>query len=54
MKNARERMDVLARYREVGSFRGAAELNKESSNAPRLTRRNKAPGCWLKSQATSR
>ena len=26
MKNARERMDVLAAYREVGSYRGAAEL----------------------------
>ena len=26
MKNARERMDVLAAYREVGSYRGAAEI----------------------------
>ena len=26
MKNTRERMDVLAAYREVGSYRGAAEL----------------------------
>jgi signal transduction histidine kinase len=26
LKNARERMDVLAAYREVGSYRGAAEL----------------------------
>ena len=24
MKNARERMDILAAYREVGSYRGAA------------------------------
>ena len=26
MKNARERMDILAAYREVGSYRGAAEI----------------------------
>jgi Homeodomain-like domain len=26
LKNARERMDVLAAYREVGSYRGAAEV----------------------------
>ncbi|MGN6474305.1 MAG: IS21 family transposase [Mycobacteriales bacterium] len=26
MKNARERMDVLAAYREVGTYRGAAEI----------------------------
>ena len=26
MKNARERMDVLAAYREVGSYRGAAAI----------------------------
>jgi transposase len=26
LKNARERMDVLAAYREVGSYRGAAEI----------------------------
>ncbi|MGH3339488.1 MAG: helix-turn-helix domain-containing protein, partial [Propionibacteriaceae bacterium] len=26
MKNARERMDVLAAYRDVGSYRGAAEI----------------------------
>lgn len=26
MKNARERMDVIAAYRQVGSYRGAAEL----------------------------
>ena len=26
MKNARERMDVIAAYRDVGSYRGAAEI----------------------------
>jgi transposase len=26
LKNARERMDVLAAYREAGSYRGAAEI----------------------------
>ena len=26
MKNARERMDVIAAYREVGSYRGAAAI----------------------------
>ena len=26
MKNARERMDVLAAYREVGTYRGAAVI----------------------------
>ena len=26
MKNARERMDVIATYRDVGSYRGAAEI----------------------------
>ena len=26
MKNTRERMDVLAAYRDVGSYRGAADL----------------------------
>ena len=26
MKNARERMDVLAAYREVGTYRGAAAI----------------------------
>jgi hypothetical protein len=26
LKNARERMDVLAAYREVGSYRGAAVI----------------------------
>ena len=26
MKNARERMDILAAYREVGSYRGAAAI----------------------------
>lgn len=26
MKNARERMDILAAYREVGSYRGAAVI----------------------------
>lgn len=26
MKNARERMDVIAAYREVGTYRGAAEM----------------------------
>ena len=26
MKNARERMDILAAYRDVGSYRGAAEI----------------------------
>ena len=25
-KNARERMDILAAYREIGSYRGAAEI----------------------------
>jgi len=26
MKSARERMDMIAAYRDVGSFRGAAEI----------------------------
>jgi len=26
LKNARERMDILAAYREVGSYRGAAQI----------------------------
>jgi hypothetical protein len=26
LKNARERMDALAAYREVGSYRGAAQI----------------------------
>ena len=26
MKNARDRMDVIAAYRDVGSYRGAAEI----------------------------
>jgi transposase len=26
LKNARERMDVIAAYRDVGSYRGAAEI----------------------------
>jgi len=26
LKNARERMDILAAYREVGSYRGAAAI----------------------------
>ena len=26
MKNARERMDVIAAYRDVGSYRGAAQI----------------------------
>lgn len=26
LKNARERMDILAAYREVGSYRGAAVI----------------------------
>jgi hypothetical protein len=26
VKNARDRMDVIAHYRDVGSYRGAAEI----------------------------
>ena len=26
MKNAKERMDVIAAYRDVGTYRGAAEI----------------------------
>ena len=26
LKSARERMDIIAAYREVGTFRGAAEI----------------------------
>ena len=36
MKSARERMDVIAAYREVGTFRGAAEL---CGTTPKTVRR---------------
>ena len=45
MKNARERMDVLAAYREVGSFRGAAEIcGTTHKTVKRIVDRHEADG----------
>ena len=45
MKNARERMDVLAAYREVGSYRGAAQLcGTTHKTVRRIVERHNAGG----------
>ncbi|HET9655785.1 MAG TPA: IS21 family transposase [Kineosporiaceae bacterium] len=45
MKNARERMDVLAAYREVGSYRGAAQLcGTTHKTVKRIVERHNAGG----------
>jgi Homeodomain-like domain len=45
MKNARERMDVLAAYREVGSYRGAAQLcGTTHKTVKRILERHNAGG----------
>ena len=36
MKDARERMDIIAAYREVGTYRGAAVI---SATTPKTVRR---------------
>ena len=45
MKNARERMDILAAYREVGSYRGAAEIcGTTHKTVRRVVERHNADG----------
>src|SRR3954447_2178315 len=45
LKNARERMDVLAAYREVGSYRGAAEIcGTTHKTVKRIVERHNAGG----------
>jgi transposase len=45
LKNARERMDVLAAYREVGSYRGAAEIcGTTHKTVKRIVDRHEADG----------
>ena len=48
MKNARERMDILAAYREVGSFRGAAAMcGTTHKTVRRVVARHNAGGVAL-------
>ena len=45
MKNARERMDILAAYREVGSYRGAADIcGTTHKTVRRVVERHNAAG----------
>jgi transposase len=45
LKNARERMDVLAAYRDVGSYRGAAEIcDTTHKTVKRIVERHNAGG----------
>ena len=45
MKNARERMDILAAYREVGSYRAAAQIcGTTHKTVKRVVERHNAGG----------
>jgi transposase len=45
VKNARERMDILAAYREVGSYRGAAQIcGTTHKTVKRIVQRHNAGG----------
>ena len=55
MKNARERMDVLAAYREVGSYRGAADIcGTTHKTVKRIVERHNAGGAALQRRVRGR
>jgi Homeodomain-like domain len=55
LKNARERMDVLAAYREVGSYRGAADIcGTTHKTVKRIVERHNAGGAALQRRVRGR
>ena len=54
MKNARERMDVIAAYRDVGSYRGAAEICGTTHKTVRRIIEAHEAGQWPAGQVRGR